>query len=1111
MHSISRNEFRQYIQSFDFSMLFNSLGWNYRSEAHPVNIGTESFCLNTVAEKSGFRILVCSPAKNGDIPEYSMRLKIDRAVARLFKEHLIIFTNENKAQQLWQVMVKEPGHPSRVTEMRWYKEQDPELLFQKASSLLFTIDEEEGITIVDVTEKVNDILRQNSEKATAKKFYNGLKKQHASFKTFIQGISEIGDIEWYATVMFNRLMFCYFMQKKGFLDNNRNYLKEKLKACQEKKGENKFYSFYRDFLRMLFHEGLGDPEHSEALKNEIGRVPYLNGGMFDVHELEKKNENINIPDKAFESLFNFFDTFTWHIDTRKQASGREINPDIIGHIFEKYINERAKMGAYYTQEDITEYISKNSILPFLFQETQRKYPDAFHAEGEIWALLKKSSGNYIYDSLKHGSDAELPAEIADGIKNFDKRTDWNKTAPSSVGLPGETWREVIERRARHVEVKEKIDKGEIQNISDFITLNLNIRRFLQDILEESTNPELIRHFYDSLMEVSVIDPTCGSGAFLFAAMNILEPLYETCLMRMRAFVEDEDQLNSRDKQSFSNRYVGFRKILTDIQNEFHPNLQYFIYKSIMLKNLYGVDIMKEAMEITKFRLFLKLASTVDADYSKPNIGIEPLPDIDFNIRPGNALIGFSDQSEMEAQLGGDVDTHKELEPILEECEVLGQVYKRFKDIQLATGENFISFKSSKDIVYGRLKNLNAQMNLALSKQHGVDPDTLVETGKGEAKKLITELESWLNDYQPFHWFGEFYGVLAKGGFDVIIGNPPYVEYKEVNYKVRDYSTISCSNLYAFVCERSSRIMQQRGYCGMIIPMSGHSTDRMESLVMRFYRRFRGGYIMNISADAHPSVLFEGVKFRLAVFLLSNQFNGLFVTRYYRWYAEERENLFQLVKYNTNGGFKYKSVIPKIAGAEHLSVLKKMNAKRDSLGSESGSYCVYYHNTPVHWIRAHKFIPYFSSERDGEKISSQLKAICYPHKDQAGAAGAILCSSLFFIWWITVSDCYHLNKSEIFNFKVDFSDKDNIKKLSLLAEELEEDMKKKSVRRVYNYETSGKVEYDEFYMKKSKHIIDKIDTVLADMYGLTEEELDFIINYDIKYRLGSERREDTDED
>ena len=64
-----------------------------------------------------------------------------------------------------------------------------------------------------------------------------------------------------------------------------------------------------------------------------------------------------------------------------------------------------------------------------------------------------------------------------------------------------------------------------------------------------------------------------------------------------------------------------------------------------------------------------------------------------------------------------------------------------------------------------------------------------------------------------------------------------------------------------------------------------------------------------------------------------------------------------------------------------------------------------------------------------------------------------------------------------------------------------DIKEKSKRRVYVYETSGRVEYDEFYLKESKSIIDKIDRVLAKHYGFTDEELDFIINYDIKYRMG----------
>ena len=68
----------------------------------------------------------------------------------------------------------------------------------------------------------------------------------------------------------------------------------------------------------------------------------------------------------------------------------------------------------------------------------------------------------------------------------------------------------------------------------------------------------------------------------------------------------------------------------------HPNRRYFILKSIIINNLYGVDIMEEAVEICKLRLFLKLVAQVD-DVDQ----LEPLPDIDFNIRPGNTLVGFA--------------------------------------------------------------------------------------------------------------------------------------------------------------------------------------------------------------------------------------------------------------------------------------------------------------------------------------------------------------------------------------------------------------------------------------------------------------------------------------
>jgi hypothetical protein len=749
---------KEYIESFNFTNLFNDLGWNHLNEQTPIKLNEETYTFHSVAEKSGFRIMVFNPNASQDLPDYATRLQLDRKIGKLFREHLLIFCDKNNTTQIWQLFVKQLGKPSRLSETRWLKGQEPELLYQKTSNLFFTLDEEENITIADVVDVINENFSKNVEQVT-KKFYENFRKEHKKFLEFIQGISEITNREWYASLMLNRLMFCYFIQKKGFLDNNLNYLKEKLTYCQQKKGKDKFYvSFYKNFLLALFHQGLGSPDQPEEIKKEIGRIPYLNGGLFDVHELEKQHTTINISDEAFENIFHFFDQYNWHLDTRIAASGKDINPDVIGFIFEKYINDRAQMGAYYTKEDITDYISKNCIIPFLFDETERRYPKAFKSSGtlsevEVWQMLKESGDTYIYEAIKKGVDLPLPKEIEIGMDTskpnlIERRKEWNKSAPSEYALPTEIWREVVDRRKRYTEIRDKIDKGEITHINDFITYNLNIRQFTQDVIDNHSDPVFIRHFFNALSAITILDPTCGSGAFLFAAMNILEPLYESCIMRMRSFVEDEDFINNQNKQSFCHKYNDFRETLKYIQGSNHPNQTYFIYKSIILKNLYGVDIMKEAVEIAKLRLFLKMVATVDVDYNKPNLGLEPLPDIDFNIRAGNTLVGLASLNEV-IQAVKDKDNNGQIGLVFEEeldivnaiknkADDLARVFKSFKNAQLQ--ENIADRKNAKDRLLKYQSDLNDILNEYLAFTYHID--------KIEQKD---KYKQFLLSHQPFHW------------------------------------------------------------------------------------------------------------------------------------------------------------------------------------------------------------------------------------------------------------------------------------------------------------------------------------------------------------------------
>lgn len=115
---------------------------------------------------------------------------------------------------------------------------------------------------------------------------------------------------------------------------------------------------------------------------------------------------------------------------------------------------------------------------------------------------------------------------------------------------------------------------------------------------------------------------------------------------------------------------------------------------------------------------------------------------------------------------------------------------------------------------------------------------------------------------------------------------------------------------------------------------------------------------------------------------------------------------------------------------------------------------------------------------------------------------ILSSTLFYWYFILTTNSRDLNPSDLSNFPMNLKsiNKINCSDLSRLSNDLMESYRKNKEVKVKISKLTGKIEYVEFYPRKSKLIIDEIDRVLARHYGFTDEELDFIINYDIKYRM-----------
>jgi hypothetical protein len=816
-----------------------------------------------------------------------------------------------------------------------------------------------------------------------KRFYYRFKIEHTAFSQSMQGVAANAGWERYASLFFNRLMFVYFLQHKGLLDNDLHYLTNRLRITQERQGPE---TFYRSCLLRFFYEGLSKRERSPELVGLLGNVPYLHNDLFRAHELERDNAGIHIPDEAFARLFAFFDEYQWHLDEHSLPTENEINPDVLGYIFEQY-NYQKQVGAHYTSEDICRYIAVNTIVPFIFDTVEKQCPAAFVPGGSNWRLLSERPDRYIYEA----------------VRREDR-------------LPSEAERAYMARRERYGQIKTRLASGHIMSINDCITHNLDLRRLAQDVIEHCKEPELLQAFYTSIERVTILDLSCGSGAFLLAALDVLETLGRL----------------GRPQGS-----------------------PLYILKAIISNNLYGVDISKEATEVCKLRLLLELLAWI-----RRREDIEELSTVDFNVRTGNVLVGVVNES-LTSSLGHD------------------------KSAPTGDGGN-------------RLEEERDRLDGFLAQEYGVDVND------------TTALKQWRQSHQPFHWYVEFDKVMQRGGFDVIIGNPPYVEYAEIKRVYRllpsIYKTSACGNLYAYFAERSIALLNQSGRWGMIVPLSAFATERMHSLQQLVMKHSSCLHLSFLSGDANPSRLFEGVKFRLCIGLAKAGAGECtyYSTRYVRWYAEERKALFSSLQYCNSTAAIIKGSLPKIGREIELAILEKM-AGRPPLCKFTGfgDKALYYHNCPVNWIRATTFIPAFRSARDGTRVSTQVRQLNFQHEQLRDAAACIVNSSLFFWRWLIYSDCYHLTEREIGGFPVDLDllTQQWGNMFTTLCTNLMNDYKNNSRKRTYVYKATGVVVYDEFYPKLSKPIIDEIDLVLGRHYGFTGEELDFITNYEIKYRIG----------
>ncbi len=567
-------------------------------------------------------------------------------------------TNERNPYSKWDAHGR-----TKYQQLSFSKEQmtsthgDKNTILQKLNAIEFNKPETIFDSLYDTKQVVND-------------FYEDFEKLRTELVQEVAGIDDDrGDAKQrYVQVTLDRMIFLYFIQKKGLLDYESDYLHEKHEEF-DAKGD-----VYEEFYEPLFFEILAEGKKDD----DFGVLPYLNGGLFSKNPIEEEFEDARLGDspeqtaELFGKILDFLSDWNWNVDERLDiVDPKNLSPAILGHIFEQTVNQK-EMGAYYTPEEITGFMSRRTVHPWLLDRVNEEHGTDYDAIDDIFSL-----------DVASASQSDTPV-VADG------------GVAQTVNL-------------------EAVNQDHVQTL-----------------------------YFDALKKLRVLDPAVGSGAFLLAAQEVLLDVYLQCLEYFQALRDDRPwELPGRIENEL------------DTIDATDGTVTLYAKKQIILHNLYGVDIDDGAVEICKLRLWLSMVADIENNPKE----VEPLPNIDFNIRQGNSLIGFTEIMEVAREEQGDAALSNFGEGIgVSVKDLYEDIIDAVERHRSATTGSDAA--NARNLAESRIDTHSQTLNEKVLKQFS---DTGINDVSAEELKA----------YSPFHWVLEFATVYRDGGFDVIIGNPPW--------------------------------------------------------------------------------------------------------------------------------------------------------------------------------------------------------------------------------------------------------------------------------------------------------------------------------------------------
>ena len=610
----------------------------------------------------------------------------------------------------------------------------------------------------------------------------------------------------YVKKMMGRIVFLHFLQKKGWLCGDPDFMRNTFRRCARQE------DYLESVLEPLFFGMLNtEPEHREEVfrnhhwdidllhqwqpaqnnssslisNSSLNSIPYLNGGLFEEDEVDRLR--VRLPDSLFRELFDFLASYNFTVDENDPDDAEiGVDPEMLGKIFESLLEDNKAKGAFYTPKEIVRYMCKESLIAYL---------------GAICFPADGKTGNTCVTA--DGKNTDCGDAVGSLIRTFVETHEF----PSEL----EPYRDVLDR---------------------------------------------------ALREVKICDPAIGSGAFPMGLLNELWRCREAISSKSTSLSSLEESKLSVTPYKAAGRSVvteaAGRSVVTGTNSVENTRLltRLELKKQIIENNIYGVDIERGAIDIARLRFWLSIV--VDSDEPAP------LPNFDYKFMQGNSLIESFEGVDLSRMMDGGARSS------------LGRGKGK-------AGENQLAMEYSTDDTKRNLQlMLKEYFSLTDHREKAAARASINESVKSYIRQqgLHPSAEARLAALDPsanqefFLWHTWFKDIFDRGGFDIVVGNPPYIRQESLgmDYKsllIAAYPEVGngIADIFVYFFGLAIKIMSSKGVLAYITSnkylKTKYGRDLRNTLstkvtVDRIIDFFELP-VFNASTDAGITILYKSIK------------------------------------------------------------------------------------------------------------------------------------------------------------------------------------------------------------------------------------------------------------